>query len=377
MNRADGDGLRVGLVGLGSIAHLHTEAAHSLGAEVVVGLDVSPDARGRYEDTFGVPTCDNVDALLARDLDAVIVTTPNCFHEKYAVAALKEGVHVLCEKPLAHTVESAERIVAAGRDSEAMLMVGFNFRFGPPAETVTTAIDKGQLGEVTHVDANFVRRRGIPGRGTWFTRKDMAGGGALIDIGVHALDLALHLLDYPEVLEVSGRARSQFGTRPDYTYEDMWGEDHGPDAFDVDDSVTAFLQCADGRTVSLDAAWAVNRAPNDEVVVQGTESGAEFALEGSEVSFYDVKRGDSTDPLPTRTVEVDDYPSHRAEQAYFFECIRTDTPPERNTPEQALTVQRVIDAIYRSSVAGKAVGVTEATTSDEPPRPTSPGEVAD
>lgn len=377
MRGADDGAIRVGLVGLGSIAHQHTEFARDLGAEIVAGLDVSPDARDRYEEAFGLPTCCDFDDLLARDPDAIIVTTPNCYHEEYAVGALDAGVHVLCEKPLAHTVESAERIVTAANAADATLMVGFNFRFSPPAECVRAAIDAGRLGEVLHVDANFLRRRGVPGRGSWFTKQELAGGGALVDIGVHALDLALYLLGYPEVVEVSGRVRSLFGNRSDYTYDEMWGDDLGPGEFDVDDSATAFISCADGRTVSLSAAWAVNRDPNDEFVVEGTESGARFGLEGSEATFYDVRRGDSTNPLPTHREKTGDHPSHRAELAYFFDCIREDRPVTRNTPEEGLVVQRVVDAIYRSSESGRAVAVSGDTGESDHPWPVDSGEVAD
>lgn len=352
-----GTPLQVGVIGLGNIGHWHASLTRDLDAEVVVGLDVSPEARAGFEDEFDCPTTDDMDSLLTHDVDAVIITTPNRFHEEYAVTALDAGVNVLCEKPLAHSLESAERIVATAEESDARLMVGFNNRFRGPAEEVKKEIAAGTLGDVVHVEANFIRRRGVPGRGTWFTREDLSGGGALIDLGVHAIDLALYLLGYPEVTEVSGVTRSQFGGSPDYTYVDMHGEDHGHEQFDVDDSVTALIRCADGQTITLDVAWATNRDDTEEFVVRGTDAGAAFELNGDEVTYYTVNRGDETDPLPTPTVETGDFSGHQAEQAYFFDCIREGRPLERNCPEEGLVVQQVIEAIYRSSESGRAAQV--------------------
>ena len=258
--------------------------------------------------------------------------------------------------------DHSPRIAAAAEAADATLMVGFNYRFERTAETVVGAREAGRFGEVFHVDANYIRRRGIPDRGTWFTRKAVAGGGSLIDIGVHAIDLALYLLGYPEVVEVTGITRSQFGGDEEYASLEMPGDDRGPEGFDVDDSVNAFLRCRDGRTVCVDVAWATNRTDSDEFVVRGTRSGASFSMVGDEVSFYDADPTNPEEPLPPVTVETGGEPSHRTEQAYFFDCIAEGREPERNTAEQGLAVQRIIDAVYTSSVRGRAVRLDETAT---------------
>src|SRR5699024_10062143 len=124
------------------------------------------------------------------------------------------------------------------------------------------------------------------GRGSWFTQKETAGGGALIDIGAHAIDLALYILGFPQVTEVSGVTRSVFGSRPDYTYLEAWGE-AGDGTFDVDDSASAFIRCANGTSISLEVAWAANRQPNNEFVIQGDNAGARLDLIDSDLTLFE------------------------------------------------------------------------------------------
>jgi len=343
----------IGIVGLGGIGHYHAELLGDQPAELVGGVDISGEARRSFSEQFNVSTYEQVDDILAV-ADALFVTTPNRFHEEYTVAALEAGLDVLLEKPLAHTLDSAERIVEAAHDAEGFCMVGFNNRFAAPVEVIKQYQAEGRFGELTHIEANYIRRRGIPGRGSWFTAKEVAGGGALIDIGVHAIDLALHFLDFPPIVEVSGTARSQFGTREDYAFVEMWGDDVGPQGFDVDDSATAFIRTAKGQTVSLDVAWATNRPTNDEFVLRGTEAGARFERAEHELTvFEDSKAG--RDHLTDAEITTQSSDTHKAEQRYFIEHVGSKTTPERNTVDEGLAVQKVIDAIYRSSEAGRAI----------------------
>ena len=347
--------LRIGIVGLGGIGRYHAELLAEQDAELVGGVDISGDARRGFSEEFNVSTYEQVGDLLGV-VDALLVTTPNRFHEEYTVAALDAGCDVLLEKPLAHSVASAERIVAAARDAEGFCMVGFNNRFSAPVEVIKQYQDDGRFGDLTHVEANYIRRRGIPGRGSWFTSKEVAGGGALIDIGVHAIDLALYFLDFPRITEVSGTARSQFGTREDYAYVEMWGDDVGPEGFDVDDSASAYIRTVEGQTISLDIAWATNRPTNDAFVLRGTEAGATFDRSSHELTIYE----DSTagrDHLTNAEIETRATDTHKTEQRYFLDHVRSGTTPERNTVEEGLAVQKVIDTIYRSSEQGRAISL--------------------
>ena len=358
--------VRVGIVGLGNIGHYHADRLLDLGADLVGGLDIQAEARRRFAEKYNVNTFEEADQLYAQT-DAVVITTPNRFHEQYTVEALEAGTDVLLEKPLAHNLESARRIVSAAEEAEGFCMVGFNNRFATPIEVIKHYQGEGRFGEVKHIEANYIRRRGIPGRGSWFTNKGVAGGGSLIDIGVHAIDLSLYFLDFPEIVEVSGITRSEFGNREDYSFIEMWGDDVGPEGFNVDDSATAFVRCADGRTVSLEIAWATNRPANDEFHIRGTEAGAHFDRADHELTFYEAAKGGS-DHLSNTDIETRANDTHKSEQRTFLRAVAEERAPERNTLEEGLSVQRVIDAIYRSSESGRAVRLDE-TSSDEEPTP--------
>ncbi|MFW6017629.1 MAG: Gfo/Idh/MocA family protein [Halapricum sp.] len=341
---------RVGIVGLGGIGAYHAKLLAENDATLVAGLDVDPAARQRFEAEHGVDTFTDRTAFYDA-VDAVIVTTPNAYHEEYTVGALQAGRPVLVEKPLAHTLESAERIAKAAREADEICMVGFHNRFDPRAEALAAYREDGFFGTIQHVDATYVRRRGVPGTGTWFTDADVAGGGALIDIGVHALDLVLSLLSFPEITEVSGVARSTFGQRDDYVDVDGWGSGDG--AVSVDDSVTAQLRTVDDATISLDVAWAANRTDEQAFRLRGTDGGAHLDMDGDLTLYESVGRG--VDHHRTTTVETPEYDGHAAEQRAFLEAVESGERPERNTVEQAMTVQRLIEAIYRSSDSGAAV----------------------
>jgi predicted dehydrogenase len=143
-------------------------------------------------------------------------------------------------------------------------MVGYNTRFLPGAETLAARIACGELGDVHHVEANYVRQQSIPGRGGWFTRQAVASGGAIVDIGVHVLDPACHFQGFPTFSAVEATISSEFGSRHDYTYLEMYGEDQGHDRFDVEDSVRAFVSDDHGTSLSVIVAWAGQPARRHE-----------------------------------------------------------------------------------------------------------------
>ena len=351
MSRAND--VAVGIVGLGGIGHHHATRLEDRGANLVGGMDIDAEARREFHETFEVPAYED-ESDLYDGCEAVLITTPNRFHEEYATSALDAGLDVLLEKPLAHTVASAAEVATAAAAADGFCMVGFNNRFAEPVQVVKHHQSNGRFGEVTHVEANYIRRRGVPGRGSWFTSEGVAGGGALIDIGVHAIDLALYFLDHPEIVEVSGETRSEFGGRDDYAYVHMWGEDTGPEGFDVDDSASAFIRDADGNTVSLEVAWATNRPTNDEFVIRGTDAGATFDRGAGELTIHEAGVGGGHH-LSDAEIETRGGDTHAAEIETFLDAAAAGEPPGINTVDEALSVQRVIDAIYRSSEDGRAI----------------------
>lgn len=327
----DDHAVRIGIVGLGTIGQIHATRLDELGASLV-GADLDEDARAAFESEFDARTYADHHELLESGVDAVVVGVPNRVHEEIAIDALAAGVDVLLEKPLAHSLESAERIAAAARESDGRCTVGFTMRFSAATRRALELRDTGELGSLSHVNIDYLRHGGVPGGGRgWFTDKSLAGGGVLMDLGVHIIDLALHLHDYPTVLEVSGQTRSTFG---EYT---------------VDDSATAFLRCTDGRTISVETAWHGTARPSRGCVVRGTEGGLGFAVSGSELTYV----GDHADDEP-ETITVDSGDMYLAEDRAFLEEVAGTREPA-GTLEDALVVQRVLDAIYESSETGRAI----------------------
>ncbi|MFC3958241.1 Gfo/Idh/MocA family protein [Halovivax cerinus] len=348
----------VGIVGLGGMGHLHARTVADLGATVVAGADVSPDSRAEFNTTFDARTYERYEDLVVDDeVEAVVVTTPNRFHEPIAVAALEAGRSVLVEKPLAHTIESARRIREAAMDAPGCTMVGFHNRHSASARLFDAQNERGRFGDIQHVEANYVRRRGVPGTGSWFTEEALAGGGALIDIGVHAIDLALSTMDFPDIVEVSGTTRSLFDDPDGYADPDDFGgtAPDGRASYDVDDSVSAFVRTADGRTISLEAAWASNREPSMDIHVRGSRAGAQFEI--GETSCRILSAGTSgVDHYEDAVLSTDAAePGYRIQDRHFLECVETGSDPTTNTVTEAFQVQRVIDAIYESAAHNRSV----------------------
>jgi predicted dehydrogenase len=356
---------KVGLIGVGDQGLGHAEELDALGYPFV-GVDLSKEMRSHFLSEFDVPTYESLEQMYeAEDVDAVVVSTPNKFHERVTKLALAQGSDVLLVKPLAHTLESAERIAAAARDSEAFCMIGLHYRFYDHVQVLGNLIREGRLGEVTHVEGRYVRRRGIPPQGTGFTSREIAGGGAVMDLGPHVLDLVNYFYDYEDVAEVCGTTRREFGDRSDYTYLETWGQNRDGDVFNVEDSGSAFLRFDDGRTASVEMAWAANCAETHEYVVRGTEGGARLELPETD-PYADPELtlfGSGTagaDYLSDTAVQARGNNSTRTELESFVRHVESGDPPTMNTVEQGLAVQRLIAAIYDSSETERGVELDDA-----------------
>ena len=216
----------------------------------------------------------DVGALLAReDLDAVYIAVPNAHHEAVATQALNAGKHVLLDKPFALSAAAAENVIAAAQDNDQTLMLGMNQRFERNVQRAKALADQSRFGDIYHVKAYWRRRAGIPRMGSWFTSKSVAGGGALLDIGVHVLDVALHLLGNFRPVSVSGATFTRFGNRG--LGEGGWGRSEREfDNFDVDDFATALIRLDGGMVVSLEASWALHQQTGNDhdVIVYGEDA---------------------------------------------------------------------------------------------------------
>ncbi|MFC4542882.1 Gfo/Idh/MocA family protein [Halosolutus amylolyticus] len=358
MSNAD-DRVRLGVVGLGFMGQTHAANAEAFGHDVVAGADLVAETRTEFAETYDARTYEEFAEMYdGENLDAVAVSTPNTYHEGAVVAALDRGYDVFCEKPLADDLASAERIADAAAEAEGFCAVNFHNRVATAPAVFTDYRDDGYFGEVTHVDANYVRRRGIPGVGSWFTSEDLAGGGAVVDIGVHAIDFALYLMGYPDVEEVFAVTRTEFGRREDYVDPGDWYDETEDAVFDVEDSATAMIRCADDRTVSLEVTWAANQAETNDFVVRGTEAGAELELGGEALTLYrSGTQGTDHNLDATLTEGSIDHTGWEGSDRRFLEAVAAGSPHGLGTVDQALTVQRVMDAIYRSAERGTSVSI--------------------
>ncbi len=273
--------LRVGVVGLGFAGETHTKAYGQIpGVEVIALAGLESDKLAALGATYNVPHLyENYEQLLARDdLDIVSVCVPNYLHAPIAISAFERGMHVLCEKPLARSSDEAAAMVAAAQRANRVLHVAFNHRMRGDVQVLRQAVEAGTLGRIYHAKASWMRRRGIPGLGSWFTSKHMAGGGPLIDLGVHVLDMALYLLGEPHVLSVSSAVYAELGPRGH-------GGATGPkyqvgSSFEVEDLATAFVRLEGGGTLLLEASWATHGSAGDDfgVTLYGTDGGAEIKV---------------------------------------------------------------------------------------------------
>lgn len=341
--------VRVGIVGVG-IGSAHASGYSKLSnVEIAALCDLDTARAQRLADQYGVRKIySDYHVMLSEEkLDAVSVCTPNSLHAPVAIAALNAGCHVLCEKPLSINAAEGKKIVDAARKAKTKFMIGMNNRFRGDTQLLKKVIEHGDLGAIYYARCGWIRRNGIPGMGSWFTQKAMAGGGPLIDIGVHAMDLTLYLMGNPKPTSVFGATYAKFGPRGKGA--SGWGIPVKGGTFDVEDLAAAQVRFADGATLTLEASWAQHTA-GDKLYseVYGEKGGA--TLEPFRI--YTEQYGRPADITP----QAPQINGHEAEIDHFIECIVEDKTPLA-TAEQALDVMKILDAIYESSRTGQSVAI--------------------
>ena len=342
-----------GFIGTGEIAAYSAAAVqqHPAG-RLVAAHDTSADRLRAFCARFGMPRAHATAAGLFADpeVDAVYIAVPNKYHAPLAIQALEAGKHVILDKPFAMNLAEAQQVAATAARVGRVLMLGMNNRFTLPAQVTKALVERGDLGEIYHAKAFWMRRAGIPKLGTWFGNKSLAGAGCLYDIGVHVLDLALYLLDDFEPVMVSAATYTKFGHLG--LGSGSWGKsDREALPFDVDDFATGLIRFANGRTLSLDVAWAchVEEVNRFDVQLYGTEAGA-LAVEGKlfrpdpETGEYLVIQEPN---LPVR------YPHGERFHHFINHLLGTE---ELCVPIwQALAVQKILDALFQSANTGQEV----------------------
>jgi predicted dehydrogenase len=348
--------LKVGVIGLGWAGQQHLAAFSALdGVDVGALAGMETDVLHKLADTFAVPnTFATWQELLDLDgLDAVSIAVPTFLHAPIAVAALERGLHVLSEKPLARNGQEGAEMVATARNAGRVLDVVFNHRRRGDIKKLKEIIDSGELGRPYYAKASWLRRRGIPTLGSWFTNPELSGGGPLADIGVHVLDYALHLLGEPKVLSVSASAFAELGPQGrggDVNYMAATSENK----FEVEDFASAFIRLEGGVTLVLEAGWASYRDPADlmDFRVYGSDGGAELRAAQSHsvadagLHVFTDRDGRNADYV----AEPLDDGNHRAVVEDFVDVIRSGAETwGRHDGSVALTRALVIDACYLSA----------------------------
>ena len=342
--------VRIGVIGVGSIGTVHTKAyAKVPDAEVVAMCDILPDRLKAKAAEFGIAkTYTDYKKLLAdKQIDAVSVCVPNNMHAPIAIAALNAGKHVMLEKPMTLNPDLARDIIAARDKSGKQLQMGMVWRQKDEAQLVKQMISEGKLGKIYQIRVKLIRRRGIPGLGGWFTTKACSGGGGLIDIAVHFLDLVMWATDYWDPTRVSAKVYSKFGSPiKDYHYISMWaGPPKLDGTFDVDDYAAGFVRFGKKATLSFEVAWACNADDECYVEFLGDKGGVKCGSNSGTTTFRTEVGGKIAD-LDLRYDNSSD--GFVIELSKFVAAVqgKGEVPA---TGEQGLVAMRLLDAIYRSS----------------------------
>ena len=338
--------LKAAIIGGGHIANQnHIPALKNFSDRVIVTAVCSRDltkARA-LADQHGIPLAfDDISQLLAGDHkpDVIINCTANNLHYPFTMQALENNCHVLCEKPPAMNAREAGEMADLAAKKGKVLAYNFQRRQTPQFALLKKCLLDGTLGEIYHIKANYLRRRGIPGWGN-FTNKTIQGGGALIDLGIHILDLALDLLDYQRPLKVTGNIYDHIGKKGGKGLKGAWDGSN----FDVEDACFAYLSFANNVSIMLSSSFALNRkeAENINLEVFGTSAGAtlnpfevftEVAGELANISFPHLSENN---------------PQFDNTKAFLDACEGKKT--NICTAEQGAVLQEIVEAIYQSAAS--------------------------
>ena len=353
--------IKVGIVGCGGIGtgkHLPSLAELDY-VEVVAFCDIIEERAQKAAEEFGTEDAkvytDYKELLKDSTIQTIHVCTPNKSHKDISVDALHANKHVLCEKPMAKTAEDAKAMLQAAKETGNLLSIGYQNRYREDSRYLHKACRRGDLGEIYFAKAHAIRRRAVP---TWgvFLNEDEQGGGPLIDIGTHALDLTLWLMDNYKVKSVKG---SVYKKLSDQTETGNAFGDWDPDEFNVEDSAFGFITMENGATIILESSWALNTLDVGEAktTLCGTKAGADMR-EGLRLNSADLGKLVVKKPaLGADGVDFyeggDDKPQV-IEAKTFYDAVMNGNELVVK-PEQALVVTVILEAIYESARTGKTI----------------------
>jgi predicted dehydrogenase len=332
--------------------------------DLVALAGMETDALRRLGDAYGIPEercyAHWHDLVDQGQIDVLSIAAPTTLHAPIAVAALNAGVHVLSEKPMAENAETARLMVEAAERNDRVLDVSFNHRRRGHVKVLKKIIDAGLLGRIYYAKVGWLRREGIPGLGSWFTRRTAAGGGPLMDLGVHMLDIALYLLGEPAVRAVTAATYAEFGPlgKGSSGSEPVPKTGIEPGAFDVEDLSTAFLRLQDGATLLLESSWA-QWILKDRcyVTMYGSDGGASIEWGAPDDPDRSLSIWTEKDGVPA-TLHPNIPPDGRhAESVKDFIAKVRSGDYSNHRGKQALSRAVVIDACYASAEKGSEITI--------------------
>jgi predicted dehydrogenase len=350
MERSHGvsDTLKIGIIGTGGIAQAHLPALKKIqGVEVVAACDIREEALRSTAQKFEIPKTfhDYNDLLALKEVKAVSICTPNHVHAAPTIAAFKAGKHVIVEKPMAMNAKEAKAMLDASKRAKKVLVVGFQYRYTPNAQVIKRAIDDGRLGKILYCRCQALRRRGIPSWGV-FGQKELQGGGPMIDIGVHIIEVAHYLMGTPEPVSASGACYTYLGNKkPDAACS--WGTwDYK--TYTVEDLAVGIIRFSNGATLVIESSFAAHIDKDIfNFTLMGDKGGATYDPPG----IYTDMSGTMFNVMPAFAGKVDVWDIKMRD---WVDSIRTGRQP--SVPgEHGLIVQKMLDGIYRSAAAGKEV----------------------
>ena len=357
---------KIAIIGAGGMAAYHAKGFREAGAEIVALADVNAAAAEKAAAKHGISRHFGDVAEMYRalpELDAVSIIVPNKFHAPLALQALAAGKHVFCEKPPAMSAAEMMKMQTAAAKSKRRLMFNFNNRARPESYAMMEYISQGVVGTINSCQAKWIRRTGIPGFGGWFTTKALSGGGPMIDL-LHMIDLGLYFMGYPEPAHVL--ARTYHDHISNKAFKGPWGiPDVAKGVTDVEAAAHGFVTFKTGQSMSFSVSWAeMNKREEVSVVFQGSKAGGMvqrlFGIDGLDntaidaCELYTLENGRSVN----RSIVVPpDETMGRVRSAVNFVRVIEGKEQPLNTPDQALSLMKVIDGAYKSAATGKPVAL--------------------
>ncbi len=345
--------LRVAIVGCGGISEVHLRTFQKMPeVEIVAGVDIKPERLVVMKERFGIQNLYEKWSDMLREIkpDAVDVCTPNGVHAPAVIDAAKAGCHVITEKPMAMTPAECEAMIAAAKAKKVKLVCGFQYRYHPTTQMLCRARDAGKFGDILFVKCQALRRRGIPNWGV-FGQKELQGGGPMIDIGVHILEMAHFIMGSPKPVAASGNIWTYLGNKPSKTVCPWPGWDHK--TYTVEDLAIGQIRFETGALLQVEASFVAHIEKDVwNMSLMGTKGGANWDPPGVFRDEYGTMVNEHPGYLPGTDFEK----LFASKLQNWVDGILRGT--ELTAPGEAgLAVQKMLDGIYRSAAAGKEVTI--------------------